>query len=225
MQTRLRFKSEFGKRSVESESTPPKDIYVISIAGEGLTEEQYFDGIHDMDMSGTIKIDRLEKEKEYENKSHPNHIIELLNERKKYWEEYGVAPDELWMVIDRDKQNVSKEQLDNIFEECKKEGFNLALSNPNFELWLLMHITDLNKYDKVELLENRKSSRKAKKRFIEKKLSEKLGGYNKKNIRFERFKEGISQAVEQAKALETENEDLVDKLGSSVYLLVEKLVK
>ena len=51
MPSRLRIKNVFGERPVKSSSKTAKDIYVISIAGEGKTEEQYFDGIHDMENS------------------------------------------------------------------------------------------------------------------------------------------------------------------------------
>ena len=118
MSRRLRIKNEFGKRSAESGTKDPKDIYVISIASEGKTEEQYFDGIHDMDSSDIIKIERLEKSEKYDKNSHPNHIIELLNERKEHWKEHGIEPNELWMVIDRDKKNVSEVQLNAIIEKC-----------------------------------------------------------------------------------------------------------
>lgn len=74
----------------------------------------------------------MEKADETDTKSHPNHVIALLDERKEYWEAHGVEPNELWMVVDRDKQNVSKDQLNDIVEKCRIEGYNLALSNPTF---------------------------------------------------------------------------------------------
>ncbi len=181
MAGRLRIINEFGKRAIESESQDTKEVYLISIASEGKTEEQYFDGIHDLDYSEIIKVERLEKEDETDTKSHPNHVIELLDERKEYWQEHGIEANELWMVVDRDKQNVSEEQLNAIIDKCKKEGYNLALSNPTFELWLLMHVNDLKGYSKEDLLNNEKVNKT--RRFIDKELSVILGGYNKKNLK------------------------------------------
>ncbi len=225
MPSRLRVKNIFGERPVESESIPSKSLYVISIAGEGKTEEQYFDGIYDLGNSELIRIDRLEKLDESDTKSHPNHVIELLNERKEQWEAHGIEPNELWMVVDRDRQNVSREQLISIIEKCKTEGYNLALSNPTFEFWLLLHITSIESYDQNLLLENPKIPSKSKKRFIEKELSSLLGGYNKNNIRFERFEPGTKDAIKRAKDLSHDNELLIDELGTSVCLLVERLIK
>lgn len=225
MPSRLRVKNEFGKRAVESESQNTKEVYLISIASEGKTEEQYFDGIHDLDYSDVIKIDRLEKRDETDTKSHPNYVIELLDERKKYWEEHGIESNELWMVVDRDKQNVSEEQLKAIINKCSSEGYNLALSNPTFELWLLLHIIGIEYYDKDVLLTNQKLRVKSKKRFIEKELSVLLGGFNKNKIQFEKFESGINDAIGRAKELHTDNFELIDNLGTSVCILVEKLVK
>lgn len=225
MAGRLRVRNEFGKRAVDSGSQESKTVYLISIASEGKTEEQYFDGIHDSDFSEIIKVERLEKREETDTKSHSNHVIDLLDERKEYWEEYGIESNELWMVIDRDPQNVSDEQLDQIIEKCNAEGYNLALSNPTFEFWLLLHISDLEAYDTQTLLTNPKAKAKSKKRFIEKELSNLLGGYNKNKIKFDRFESGISNAIARAKKLPVDNMTLKNELGTSVCVLVEKLVK
>ncbi|MCT4637768.1 MAG: RloB family protein [Bacteroidales bacterium] len=224
MAKRLRIKTEFGKRAVESKSQETKEVYIISIASEGKTEEQYFDGIHDMDTDSIVKVERLEKLNEDDTKSHPNHVIDLLDERKEFWQEHGVEPNELWMVVDRDKQNVSEDQLNNIINKCNKEGYNLALSNPTFEFWLLLHIADIEEYDLNVLLSNSKPRPSSKKRFIEKELSKKLGGYNKNKIPFDKFRPGINNAIIRAYELPVENITLKNSLGTSVCILVKKLV-
>ena len=223
MAGRLRVINEFGKRAIESESQDTKEVYLVSIASEGKTEEQYFDGIHDLDSSEIIKVERLEKEDDTDTKSHPNHVIELLDERKEYWQEHGIEANELWMVVDRDKQNVSEEQLNAIIDKCEKEGYNLALSNPTFELWLLMHKSDLKGYSKEELLNNEKVNKT--RRFIDKELSTILGGYNKKNLKFENFETGIKDAIQRANEFPTDNNSLLKELGTSVCVLVDKLIK
>ncbi|MBN2572036.1 MAG: RloB domain-containing protein [Ignavibacteriales bacterium] len=223
MAGRLRIKTEFGKRAIESESQDTKEVYIISIASEGKTEEQYFDGIHDMDTDSIVKVERLEKLEDTDTKSHPNHVLDLLEERKEHWQEHGIDPNELWMVVDRDKQNVSEEQLNSIIEKCVENGYNLALSNPTFEFWLLLHIKDSSDYNKEVLLNNDKVNKN--RRFIDKELSDLLDGYNKKKIKFEKFESGINLAIKRAKVLPTENTELLNELGTSVCLLVEKIVK
>jgi chromosome segregation and condensation protein ScpB len=223
MASRLRPKNIFGERGIEQEHKSPKEVFVISIATEGKTEEQYFDYLSEMVSNGVIKIDRLIRDDEDDTKSHPMYVIELLEERIELWKEYGVEANELWMIIDRDKQNVSKKQLEQIIENCENKGFNLALSNPTFELWLLLHVTDLVKYDKNQLLENKKVTKK--RRFIDKELSDLNNGYNKSKIKFEDFSDGIQDAIRRAKELEINNYKLIENLGTSVCLLVEKVIK
>lgn len=225
MPSRLRVKNTFGQRPIESQSKDAKSVYVISIAGEGKTEEQYFDGIYEMESNKLIRIERLEKSDEKDTKSHPKYVIDLLDERKEQWKLHGVEPNELWMVVDRDKQNVSQKQLIEIINKCKREGYNLALSNPTFEFWLLLHLTTIDEYDFETLMENPKPQAKSKKRYIEKELSQILNGYNKNKLQFNDFAPGIKNAIARAKKLEIENENILNNLGTSVCLLVEKLIE
>ncbi|MGD9494251.1 MAG: RloB family protein [Bacteroidales bacterium] len=201
-----------------------KDVYVISIAGEGKTEEHYFDGLSDYLKGKVILIDRLEKDDEEDTKSHPNHVFNLLEERRDYWREYGAESDELWMVVDRDRQNVSEKQLENIINKCNESSFNLALSNPTFELWLLLHVSAIDKFDAKKLLENPKKSSNSKKRFLEILLSEISDGYNKSRLDFEKFKPGLEDAIVRAKKLPVSNSELINSLGTSVCLLVEQIL-
>jgi len=66
------------------------------------------------------------------------------------------SPDELWMIIDRDEWT----NIDEISTLCKNEGnFYLALSNPCFEFWVLLHVKDISEYDEEALkaiFENKK---------------------------------------------------------------------
>lgn len=224
MPGRLRIVNVFGQRAVPTESVAPKDVYIISIAGEGKTEEQYFDGLKEKFSNSAIWIDRLEKADEAGTKSHPFYVLELLEEREKYWLEFGVESNELWMVVDRDHQNVNIVQLEEIIKSCENKGYNLALSNPAFEFWLLLHITSIDNYDQVKLLANPKPSAKSKKRYLENLLSELTGGYKKNKINFDKFEGGIVDAINRAKQLPVDNKILMNKLGTTVYILVEKII-
>lgn len=223
MAIRLRPQNIFGERETEQESIIPKNVFVISIASEGKTEEQYFDNLSQIVNEGIIKVDRLIRDDERDTKSHPIYVIDLLDERIEIWQEYGVESNELWMVVDRDKQNVRKEQLEEIICSCEEKGYNLALSNPTFELWLLLHVTDIAAYDKKTLLDNKKVNKT--RRYIDKELSILNGGYNKNNLKFDDFSDGINLAIERAKKISTDKYELLNKLGTSVSLLVEKIIK
>ena len=56
---------------------------------------------------------------------------------------------QVWVVFDKDDYN--DEQFDSAIDNC---NYNVAWSNPNFELWLLAHFKKVNRYiSKEEVLE------------------------------------------------------------------------
>lgn len=213
---RLRVVNNFGQRNVESQSKDYKSAYIVSIAGEGETEKFYFDKISDL--YSNIPIEKLITMDDNDTNSHPNHVLALLEERALSGE---YDPSELWMIIDRDKQNVSEEQLNNIIATCNEKGYNVGLSNPTFELWLLLHLKDLSDYDVDKVFDNRKVNKN--RRFLDKELSTLLDGYSKSQFDFEKIREGIDSAITRAKLLPTDNKELINSLGTSVCLLLEKL--
>lgn len=44
-----------------------------------------------------------------------------------------------------DKDDYSDEQFDSAIKECKYNGYNVAWSNPNFELWILSHFKKIDR--------------------------------------------------------------------------------
>ena len=92
--------------------------------------------------------------------------------------EYDKEIDEIWLIFDRDPNNFNKEQFDNVYRNCEEYGFHIGFTNPNFEFWLLLHLPDINQYDKDILLTNTKVS--SKRRYIDRELSSRMSGYNKK---------------------------------------------
>jgi len=48
---------------------------------------------------------------------------------------------QVWVVFDKDDYN--NEQFDSAIDNC---NYNVAWSNPNFELWLLAHFQKINRY-------------------------------------------------------------------------------
>lgn len=73
------------------------------------------------------------------NRSSP---LQVLKRIKACIEEGSLrSSDEAWVVIDKD--NWAEEHLVMLFEWSKKsENYGLAMSNPKFEYWLLLHFED-----------------------------------------------------------------------------------
>jgi len=204
-------------------SIKPKEKIVILAYEGNNTEALYFEELESSprfnnDLIYLVSLRRPKRD----TKSAPIHVFSKLKKEAK--DEYNFGPrDELWMVIDRDKWT----SIPEISRLCKKEGnFYLALSNPCFEFWLLLHIKDLRTFTTAELSDiyrNRKVSRK--KTHLKQLLGSLLSdGYNESNPKPERFIPKIDIAIERAKRLDTDDEEYPSRLGSHVYKLVEKLI-
>jgi RloB-like protein len=69
----------------------------------------------------------------------------LLDRLINFIEKEGVntqVGDRVWIVMDIDRWETK--QLYALAEICRKEGWGFALSNPCFEVWLFMHVKDID---------------------------------------------------------------------------------
>ena len=207
----------------ESNSKPKERIIVLAYEGN-ITEAQYFEKLKDNVRFNDELIHLMSlKRSKGDTNSAPRHVFKKLKKEAK--DEFNFKlHDELWMIIDRDKwTNISE-----ISTLCQNEGnFYLALSNPCFEFWILLHIKDVSEYNTDEqkaIFENRKVSKS--KTHLKRMLSELLeDGYNESRPNPQRFFPNIDIAISRAKSLDNLNEDYPTGLGSHVYKLVEKIIK
>ena len=204
----------------------PKSKYYIIPEGEK-TEIQYFLGIRDnareININSLIEVIPIENDDEELGQSHPIRKITNFNEdieNNKFL--YDKEIDKVCFVIDRDPQNFSEQQYDNFLKMCKDYNYKVYVSNPTFELFLLMHDDKIFDIDKTAMLENRRVSNS--KRFLEVKLSETFG-CNKKNINFEKFKVNIKKAINNEKQFEENLINLKHNLGSNVGTLLDEMIE
>jgi hypothetical protein len=117
--------------------------------------------------------------------------------------------DEAWLVIDKD--NWSEEHLMTLFEWSKKnEKYGLALSNPKFEYWLLLHFEE-----GYGILNEKECTVRLKKY-----LPEYDKGFDPKII----TKSMIDKAIARAKKNDTPScEKWPLKTGSTVYRLIQRI--
>ncbi|WP_291255156.1 RloB domain-containing protein [Fusobacterium sp.] len=105
---------------------------------------------------------------------------------------------------------------------CKENNFNLYLSNPNFELWLLFHfIQEITLEQQDKFLSKNGEIAKELQKYLNKNNLSKAKSFNKK-ILFEHYIDRIDNAIKVAKKYETDINKLKDNLGTNVYQLVEK---
>jgi hypothetical protein len=200
-------------------------MFILSYEGK-ISEKKYFEDFRKSDLfndSGLIEIISLKRP---ENRgSDPINVKKLLQEAKK---EYRFKDtDEFWLIIDRDDwEEIHNYNFDILVDDCKKENnFYLAMSNPCFEIWLILHLIDINEFeedDKERIVANAKNSNS--KNYIDTILSEIQGrGYNKRpNPQL--FLPLTKTAINRAKELDDENQDYPKQLGTHIYKLIEKLI-
>lgn len=98
-------------------------------------------------------------------RSAPAFVFERLQAFRRKYEH--VDGDTFWLCIDRDRW--PENLLNDVMRACLDEGFQSALSNPSFELWLLLHFVE------------QPPSGQPSAREIEAALRAECGGYTKAN--------------------------------------------
>ncbi|MBL7479569.1 RloB family protein [Legionella bononiensis] len=112
---------------------PYRKLYII-VAEGSKTELQYFSSFQDK--NSIIKL-IFQKPKH----SSPQYVLKQMEKCLK--EEDCKITDEAWLVVDKDSW--TDQQLSELFNWSKKSvNFGFALSNPNFEYWLILHFEDGN---------------------------------------------------------------------------------
>lgn len=181
-----------------------RDAKLFIVATEGKeTEKQYFRIFN----SSRIKVEILATTED--GKSSPEYVLERLDIFK---ERYDLDEDDmLWLVSDVDRWGAKK--LSSVCSQARQKGYNLAISNPCFEVWLTLHFEELNTQDRTC------DNFKARLRTI-------LGSYNGSNLDISAYKQNIENAVNRAKNLhQISRQDWPPTLGTHVYRLVEILLE
>lgn len=203
-----------------SNTLEKEKVFILAFEGNS-TEELYFEGFKDfVKYNDEIIYIHLLKREKRDTRSAPKHVfLKLKNEARDVYN-FGID-DELWMIIDTDRWT----NIPDMVDECKKLGnMFVAVSNPCFEFWLLLHVKNIKEYSKEELeliLENKKIS--LRKHFLDIKIAEITGSYNKRNPDLTNFLPHIDLAVAQARELDSKGEAFPTGLGSHIYKLIEKL--
>lgn len=202
-------------------------FYILSYEGTE-SEKKYFEDLRHSDIfNDSGKIETIPLKRSKNEGSNPLSVKSLLSQAKKTYN--FKSTDEFWLIIDQDDwQTKHKIDIPALIAECKEEkNFYVAMSNPCFEMWLVLHLTTLDHFsvdEQNQLLENKKIS--LKKNHIDEVLAKCIDngrGYNKSpDPRI--FIPKVYVAIENAKSI-AGNEEYPSKLGSDVYKLVEKLIK
>ncbi|WP_328617639.1 RloB family protein [Amycolatopsis sp. NBC_00355] len=145
---------------------------ILVVCGAKATEPAYFDGLKRSrrNPAVTIKI-----------KSKPADPSAVVKYAADLGRRAGAAYDDVWCVVDVDEFD-----LDKALTAARRLDVRLAISNPCFEYWLLLHFeacaAPLTCYGDVE-----------------KRLRRHVPGYHKSALRFDDFAHGVDKAVDRAR--------------------------
>lgn len=202
-----------------------RDARLIVIASEGKdTERIYFKALANEYTNLRVHVHILERSENEQNNSSPEHVLKQLND---YKSKYDLeADDELWLVVDKDRW--TEAMLSHVATECSQEvAMHMALSNPCFELWLLLHMEDaasLSPEEQEQWMKNRRKSKNADP-YLKVRLRQKMGSYHESSYDALTLIAHIEDAIERARALDKNPTDRWPQtLGTRVYLLAKSVI-
>lgn len=157
-------------------------------------------------------------------KDKPLEMLNAIVELKGF--EHGI--DKILIIIDRDKQSFKEYQYDEVLEISEKNGYSLGISNPCFEIFLLLHLNDINHLDRDLAFENKRIRPKSRVKYMPHALDNELkkvskrytskSNYDAKYIvsKFEDLPKNIIDSQ-----ISTDPKELKDNIGTSIYEIIK----
>ena len=176
-------------------------LFVIACEGEK-REKEYFEAL--AREQRRVKVKLLPPSPQEKGKSAPKWVV---SRAASYEEEYGLSPeDNMWLVMDVDRWG--KETLLAVAKQCIEASWNVAFSNPCFEVWLYLHIEELPEDEEWDC----KTCKQRLHQLV-------AGGYDK-----EHFVPLVSEAIDRAAAADNDPlHHLPPAMSTKVYKLAEEI--
>jgi hypothetical protein len=170
---------------------------VLIYCGANRTEPDYFEGLRELlraaNVTMTVRAEGVDP-------------VRLINRAAEFRERRRDVFDEVWCVVDTDEFDIPAAVV-----ASRRHNVNLAVSNPCFELWLLLHHTDCTAYCQgyADVLTR---------------LRRHVPGYDKAAMDFRAFAAGIEAAIERAEKLDSSGTDHERNPSRGVWVLVKRLM-
>ena len=217
------------RSSDEKEQQEPYRKYFFICEGAN-TETWYFKKIIDirkkLNIHPLIDICLLEKTGEDKDISYPLKLIDFANKQKNNPDiAFDQERDRMIVVFDADIFEKKVDKYEELVSEASKENI-LGVTNPSFELFLLLHFKDSYETDIAphyeEIIKNEKIGNQ---RFVYKLLLEKSGINSKKNSSIGDLAENIDVAIEQEKNLNQNIFDCKGKITCNIGNIIDAIRK
>ncbi len=195
-------------RPLDRRDGATRDTAIIVVACEDThAVKQYFAKFR----TRRIQYKVLETE---DSRSSPRAVIERLDQYKQSFA--TEENDELWVCIDVDHWASGNHQreLAQVLRECRQKGYRIAISNPCFEVWLLLHYVGFS--DVQSCVSGTGQTRCQP---FESALRTNAGSYSKSNVTALSLNSNqVRDALSRARAHDHATGDIPDCPGSRVYL-------
>jgi hypothetical protein len=148
---------------------------LLIVCGGRQTEKQYFDGLLGSERNAAVSVKIKPRAKS------PTEVVRYAQAlRRDNRDDF----DEVWCVLDVDEfQDVAA-----AVALARRSGIKMAISNPCFELWLLLHISAHNAAIST--------------RDVQRLLRKQLPSYDKSDLSFADFAAGVRDACERGRLLD-----------------------
>ena len=101
-----------------------------------------------------------------------------------------------------------------VIQECSQKGIQVALTNPCFELWLLLHFAEFPKDDKLTRAE------------VEQRIRNVVGTYDKTKVyKLPITNENVKAAVKRSADNQPASSGIPDRPQTAVHRMIEHLLE
>ena len=204
------------RKSRKIKAKQQRTVFYVAMEGS-VTERKYFDAlISKYDLRNVYLL------KKSPTRSSPHDVIKRLDQQaKKRKNDHGNILDEkYWAVFDTDNRPIRT--LRQVASKAARKKYCLAVSNPCFELWLLLHYGSLANMKGLEgsaATGGCESTIAYLKRRYDK-------TYEKSTLEPSEYVERVAEAINNATASDSDEDDAwMASVSSRVYKLVESIIE
>nr|MDT0657637.1 RloB family protein [Micromonospora sp. DSM 115978] len=169
---------------------------ILVYCGAARTEPDYFDGLRAAFRGTAVKVRREAVAPE-----------QLVRAADGFRRRHPGVYDEVWCVVDADEFDIEAAA-----RQARRLGVKLAVSNPCFEVWLLLHHAACR-------------SHCPRCGDVTARLRRRLPAYDKTRLRFADHADGVAAAVKRARELDPSGTDHSRNPSTGVWRLVELIME
>lgn len=221
--------SNWNKRTYDQKEQiePYKKFFFICEGAN--TEVFYFKRLIDLrkqlGIHALIDLCLLEKTEKDKDISHPKRLLEFAQEQKKNDEiSFDEERDQMILVIDADIYEKKPQEYEQLLAQAEAYHDTLAVTNPAFELFLLLHYENSYQTDILphadEILQNQKENGR---RFISQLFSKKSGMNSKKNPKIGMLAKNVDIAIAQEKHLNQDHYKCIGTLTCNIGKMIQEI--